>query len=94
MTIKRTAPALAGIALAAALAGCGQATVAPKPAASTPAASVTACTAALEKIGMTAIATDTGTAFPPAVTRACDGLSPARMNTAVNTAMTHLMNQS
>ena len=51
MTIKRTAPALAGIALAAALAGCGQATVAPKPAASTPAASVTACTAALEKIG-------------------------------------------
>jgi hypothetical protein len=97
MRPKRVSAALAVTTLAvAALAGCGQAHVtpsAPKPAA-TATASVTACVAALEKLGMTAIATDVGTAFPAAVNRACDGLSATGMNAAVNTAMSHLMNTS
>ena len=87
MRFTRTAgTALAGITLAAALAACGQAS-APRPSASAPAASVAACTSALEKIGVTAIAADAGGTFPAAVNRACDGLSAAAMDSAVNTAM-------
>jgi hypothetical protein len=65
---------------------------APKPTESQPAASVSGCTSAMEKAGMTTLVTDAGGTYPPAVTRACDGLSAAEMSTAVNTAMTSLMN--
>ena len=94
MRFTRTAgTALAGITLATALAGCGQAG-APKPATSTPAASVAACTSAMEKAGETALVQGaaSGGTYPASVTRACDGLPAAEMNAAVNTAMTHLMN--
>jgi hypothetical protein len=96
MRFTRTAgTALAGITLAAALAGCGQAS-APKPPASTPAASVAACTKALEAAGENAIVQGaaSGGTYPAAVNRACDGLSATAMNTAVNAAMGKLTGTS
>lgn len=86
--------ALAGTALAvAALTACGQAHIAPRPAASHPAVSVTGCVKAMEAAGEDALVQGAaaGGKYPASVTRACDGLSPAALNSAVNTAMTHLM---
>jgi hypothetical protein len=93
--MTRSVPLAAVVLAALLLAACSShsaAPAAPKPTASQPAASVSGCTSAMEKLGMTALVTDAGHTYPPAVTRACDGLSAAETSTAVNTAMTYLMN--
>lgn len=98
MRIKRTSAAvLAATALAAALAACGQAHVtspAPNATASGPAVTLAGCTAAMEKAGEDALVQGAASGKLPApVARACNGLSSAETNTAVNTAMTYLMNK-
>jgi hypothetical protein len=99
MRITRTRAALAGVALAAVLAGCGQAHIAtpsPRHTVSRPAVSVAGCTEAMEEAGEDALVQGvaSGGTLPPAVTSACDRLPPAAMNLAVNTAMSYLMTAS
>jgi PBP1b-binding outer membrane lipoprotein LpoB len=92
--MTRSAPLAAALLAALLLAACSShsaAPAAPKPTASQPAVSVSGCTSAMEKVGMTTLVTDAGGTYPPAVTRACDGLSPAAMSSAVNQAMSYLM---
>lgn len=93
MRIKRSlALVTVGAAAVAALAGCSQAHVAPRPAASQPAVSVSGCVTAMEKAGEDALVQGAGSGKLPApVARACAALSAAETNAAVNVAMTHLM---